>query len=105
MHWLLSWLKKTLVWNLWYDTLLTVWILYFYKLQGSLHKNKYIFLFFLFTEFVVYNPEIPTVMPFPGPEQCDGSKKMLIVGRIPADMETVRCFSNYYKSTNIEIDA
>ena len=40
-------------------------------------------------EYSIYNPDIPVELPFPGPQQCDGEKKFLIVGKIRADYEEV----------------
>ena len=37
----------------------------------------------------MYNPPIPMTINFPGPSQCDGLKKLLIVGKIPAKMKKV----------------
>ena len=43
-----------------------------------------------FIEYTTYNPEIPLVMPFPGIEQCDGVKKLLLAGKIPANVQKVK---------------
>ena len=40
----------------------------------------------------MYNPPIPVTINFPGPSQCDGHKKLLIVGKIPANMKKVRLY-------------
>jgi hypothetical protein len=37
------------------------------------------------SEFSQYNPSLPLVMKFPGPDFCDGDGKMLVVGKIPLD--------------------
>ena len=40
----------------------------------------------LVSSFTIYNPTLPLTMPFPGPEHCDGEKKLMVVGKIPSSM-------------------
>ena len=53
-------------------------------------------IFGYFLEYSVYNPSIPMTMPFPGPSQCDGVKKLMIVGKIPKSMDKVTHLSLIY---------
>ena len=49
----------------------------------------YCFNYFTISDYTVYNPSIPFKLKFPGPDQCDGVKLLMIVGKIPESMVKV----------------
>ena len=40
----------------------------------------------LVSDYTIYNPRLPFSMNFPGPQQCDGEQKLMIVGQISSSM-------------------